>query len=280
MTIQTNVDSQTRDPQERPRSSDESAQKSGPRRSGEFCWINILTPQPALARDFFGTLLGWTYFEIPGVGHGIKAGGVEFGGLFDLESPNTPPGARPELGVMVKVESADATCEKTVTLGGRAKPTFDINGKLRMAVCADPNGASFDVWEAKHSHGTEILGTQPGAPSWFELMTTDVTGAAKFYSELFGWTTDVAPLPGSTYTTFKLGPLSVAGMLELTPQMGNQRPQWVTYFTVTDAEATAREAVTLGAVICRRVRDVPGTGRFCGITSPQGITFCVVEYAN
>lgn len=28
---------------------------TGPRSAGEFCWINMLTPQPEQARDFFST---------------------------------------------------------------------------------------------------------------------------------------------------------------------------------------------------------------------------------
>jgi predicted enzyme related to lactoylglutathione lyase len=31
------------------------------RNPGEFCWINMLTPQPAEACTFFEKLLGWTY---------------------------------------------------------------------------------------------------------------------------------------------------------------------------------------------------------------------------
>ena len=63
---------------------------TGTRKSGEFCWINMLTPRPTEARAFFGKLLGWTYGEIPGMGHAVKVGGRDIGGLFDLEGPNTP----------------------------------------------------------------------------------------------------------------------------------------------------------------------------------------------
>ena len=45
---------------------------TGTRKPGEFCWINMLTPQPEQARDFFGKLLGWSYFEMPGIGHGVQ----------------------------------------------------------------------------------------------------------------------------------------------------------------------------------------------------------------
>jgi uncharacterized protein len=250
------------------------------RKPGEFCWINMLTPQPDEARAFFAKLLGWTYFEMPGLGHGMKVGGRDIGGLFDLNGPQTPKGIPPSIGVMVKVESADATCERVTSLGGKVKPAFDIMENLRMAVCFDPNGANFDVWEPKKAHGTDVDSTLHGAPSWFETMTTDVDRAAEFYSELFGWTPEVMPMPGSNYTTFKHGDAHVAGMLQITPRMGDLQPHWRTYFAVNDADETAREAVELGAEICMTIKDAPGVGRFCGITSPQGVTFCVIQYTR
>jgi predicted enzyme related to lactoylglutathione lyase len=253
---------------------------SGIRKTGDFCWSNMLTPRPAEAREFFGRLLGWTYAEIPGLGHRMQVGGRDIGGIFDLDGPNTPPGTTPHIGVMVKVESADAMCERVTALGGKARPAFDIKDQGRMTACTDPNGARFDVWEPKKFLGTDGDSTLHGAPSWFETMTTEVDQAAKFYSGLFGWTPEAMPMPGASYTTFKLGDAKIAGMLGITPQMGNLSPHWVTYFTVTDCEATAREAVNLGATLCRRVHEAAGVGRFCGIASPQGVEFCVIEYTR
>ena len=68
---------------------------TGTRKAGDFCWINMLTPNPAQAREFFGKLLGWTYVEMPGMGHRIQVGSRDIGGLFDLESPQTPKGMPP-----------------------------------------------------------------------------------------------------------------------------------------------------------------------------------------
>jgi predicted enzyme related to lactoylglutathione lyase len=50
------------------------------------------------------------------------------------------------------------------------------------------------------------------------------------------------------------------------------------YYTVTDADETARLAVRLGASMCVPVRDIPDVGRFCGITSPQGVMFYAISY--
>ena len=34
----------------------------GIRKPGEFCWINVITPQPDAAREFFAAVLGWTSY--------------------------------------------------------------------------------------------------------------------------------------------------------------------------------------------------------------------------
>jgi predicted enzyme related to lactoylglutathione lyase len=254
---------------------------TGARKVGEFCWFNMLTPHPAEARAFFDELLGWTYEEIPGVGHVVQVGGRNVGGLFDLDGPRTPAGTPPLIGVMVKVESADATGAKVASLGGRAKPAFDVMDQGRMAVLTDPNGAEFDVWEPKKSQGADVDPRRHGAPSWFECRATDAARASTFYSDLFGWSAEVTRLPhGPEYTTFKLDDAEVAGMRSITPQMEGLRPGWATYFTVDDADATSRHAVELGAKIVFPMRDVPGVGRFCGVESPQGVPFCVIEYAR
>ena len=137
---------------------------SGTRRAGDFCWVNMLMPRPGEARDFFGQVLGWTFFEMPGIGHGIRAGGRDIGGLFDLEGPGTPPGLSPILGVMVKFDGVDALGRRFEALGGRAKAPFDVGGQGRMAVCFYPEGAEFDLWQPGKLAGTEVEPAEPGAP--------------------------------------------------------------------------------------------------------------------
>ena len=62
--------------------------------------------------------------------------------------------------------------------------------------------------------------------------------------------------------------------------MGAMRPHWGTYFTVNDADKAASEAAAMGGTICVPPRDIPGVGRFGGITSPQGVTFYVIKYSQ
>lgn len=144
----------------------------------------MLTAQPAAAREFFGTLLRWTYVEMPGMGHRVQVGGRDIGGLFDLDGPSTPPGTPPYIGVMVKVDSADATCQRVAALGGRSMPAFDIMDQGRMAVCFDPNGAEFDVWEPRMGQGTDADSTRHGAPSRFETLTPPSAGVLSLGAQL------------------------------------------------------------------------------------------------
>jgi predicted enzyme related to lactoylglutathione lyase len=252
----------------------------GLRQPGDFCWINMLTPSPKASLDFYTAVLGWSFTEMPGMGYSINVGGTPVGGLFDVVSPRTPDGMPPVIGLMVKVESADRTAERVVALGGRAEPPFDIMDAGRMAVCHDPNGAQFDIWQPKKMTGTVVDTTQPGAPTWFETLTTDPERAGRFYSALFGWSREVKDYKGFDYTSFVLDGTPIGGMMQITPDMGPLRPHWGIYFTVSDADEAARKATRLGGTICVSLKDIPGVGRFCGLTSPQGVSFSVIAYGG
>ena len=249
---------------------------TGIRKAGDFCWINIVTPKPAEAMEFFAKVLGWTFFEMPPYGHGVQVGGRDIGGLFDIEGPGSPPDMSPVMGVMVKVDDADATCDKIRSLGGEAKPAFDIADSGRMAVCHDPNGGKFDIWEPNKMLGTDADSSLHGAPSWSESLTTDVGKATEFYCKLFGWTAEVKPMPGMEYTVFRNGGPDIAGLMAIPhPDI---KPHWGTYFTVNDADEAANVAKANGATLFVPPMDIPGTGRFCGILSPQGVRFYAIQY--
>lgn len=249
------------------------------RKTGEFCWFNVLTPKPKEAQAFFAGLLGWTFADMPG-GHLVMVGESRIGALFDHARPGTPPGMPPTIGVMVKVDSVDATVKRASDLGGKAQPAFDMSEHGRMAVCFDPTGAAVDVWEPKpgKGQGTDVDPRLHGAPTWFELLTTDAGRSTKFCTELFGWRTEPKPMPGFTYTVLWKGDTKVGGLMPILPQMGPMKSHWTLYFCVRNADDAARTAAKLGGKVHVPVQSIPEVGRFCGITSPQGVAFFVLEY--
>lgn len=254
--------------------------RAGVRGNSEFCWINVLTPDPDAARGFFARVLGWAYLEIPGKGHRIQVGGHDVGAIFDLGAPQVPPGTPAGIGVMVKVASADATAERVRALGGTAKPAFDIGPQGRMAECYDLEGANFDVWEPRGSPGTTVDSTHHGAPSWFEVLAADPAQAREFYTTLFGWTAEAMPMGAFEYSVFTLGETQVGGLMPLLPELAGVPPHWAVYFTVDDPDASARTAGELGATLFVPPQDIPGVGRFAGIRSPQGVHCYVIRYAE
>jgi predicted enzyme related to lactoylglutathione lyase len=248
----------------------------------EFCWINVLTPTPADAQHFFGPLLGWEFVELPGMGHLIKVGGEDIGGLWDLHAPQTPPGTPAGIGVMVRVADADATSAKANALGGTGKPAFDIGPTGRMAEIVDPTGAMIDIWQAGTSPGMTADGAVHGVPSWIELATPDTAKAGAFYRALFDWQS--APMPGGSpdmeYIVFSMGESMAAGMFGMTPAMGNFPPHWACYMTVRDTDAAIAQATALGGTVHLGPHDVPNIGRIAGVTSPQGVMFYVIAYVE
>jgi len=249
------------------------------RMPGEFCWINILTSEPAKAQQFYSKLLGWSFPEMPGMGHLIEVDGSRIGGMFDVASPQTPPGTKPVLGVMVCVADAAATGARINTLGGKAQPPMQIGPNGTMVVGHDPSGANFDLWQRGSDAGTPIDGDAHGAFSWFEVLSLDSKRDRRFYTDLFGWDIETMPMPdGSEYVMFVKGELRLAGMMARTKEMEMVPPWWAVYFTVRDVDAAAKQALELGATLFVPVLPIKGVGRFCGIVSPQGIHFYVIQY--
>lgn len=117
-----------------------------------------------------------------------------------------------------------------------------------------------------------------GAFGWTELMTTDVEAAKTFYTGLFGWETEKAPMEGVEYTVIKANGTPVGGMMTIPPESGDVPPNWGTYVTVDDIDGVAAQVETLGGKLLRAPEDIPEVGRFCVIQDPQGAVICAIQY--
>ncbi len=106
-----------------------------------------------------------------------------------------------------------------------------------------------------------VRGYAEGMPCWAELTTTDPSGTAGFYRELFGWRHD--PDEG----VFRLDGLAVAGVVA-----GPAPAPWLTYFACDNVEALAGLATDAGGQVRRRAARA---GRGCAVvlTDPGGAPF-------
>jgi uncharacterized protein len=103
------------------------------------------------------------------------------------------------------------------------------------------------------SHGTFV---------WNELMTHDLAGVKRFYSEVVGWTFDAMPMKDFTYWIIKMGDKQVGGIFEMhDPALADVPDNWLSYIAVDDVDARLKKATAAGASVMREPFDVLGVGR-------------------
>ena len=92
----------------------------------------------------------------------------------------------------------------------------------RMAVCFDPNGAEFDVWEPKKHQGTDVDASVHGAPVWFDIDDRRRSRIGVLYRTVWLDAGDHHADAGRAVHDLKARQQYVAGMMPLTPQMGTR----------------------------------------------------------
>ncbi|MBF6176341.1 VOC family protein [Nocardia blacklockiae] len=120
------------------------------------CWVQYTAVgAPADAMAHYATTLGWTYrnaaweqsTDKPYQALTTGAGGGEFGGAAAAR-PGEPA---PFWAMTIHVPDCDATVARAVELGGKVvSEPADMPGPTRIAVLADPAGATFALMAMGH----------------------------------------------------------------------------------------------------------------------------------
>jgi hypothetical protein len=242
---------------------------------GTPSWVDLGTPDLVGASAFYRDLFGWQIDEGPAEAGGYcmcLLRGHPVAGL----GPQMNPDAPPFWASYVTVADADATAATVKELGGSiiVEP-MEVMTVGRMAVCADPAGAVFSIWQPREHAGAGLV-NEPGTLAWNELVTTDVEGAKTFYASVFGWAAETSP-GAMPYTEFKLAGRSIAGMMAKTPQMpAEMPPMWGVYFAVDDADAAAAKVTELGGSVMMGPMDIE-PGRFAVVADPYGAAFNIMK---
>jgi uncharacterized protein len=240
---------------------------------GTPSWVDLATSDADSAKAFYTGLFGWegeTMGEEAGFYTMLRKDGRDVAALY----PAGPDQGTPHWNTYVTVADVDETVARAEPAGGTViAPPFDVLDVGRMAVVQDPAGAVIALWES-HGHQGARLVNEPGSFCWSELITTDRELAASFYGALLGWSSRTDSMGSMTYTEFKNGETSVAGMLE----MAGVPAHWGVYFAVDDTDAIIARATELGGSCTGPAMDLPG-GRFAALIDPQGAVFSVIRLA-
>ena len=268
---------------------------------GVPCWVDTTQPDPAAAAKFYGDLFGWELEDVmpPDAPGRYFIGRLRGGDVAAVGSQ--PPGA-PEAAVWntyVRVQDADETAAKVRAAGGTVlMEPGDIGDSGRMAVCADPAGAAFSVWQAKEHRGAAVI-NEHGALNFNTLNTRDVEGARAFYGAVFGWEIlDVGEspmwaLPGygdfleqrTPWMRENMAAMGaperfedvVASILPIADDQPDVPAHWGVTFGVDDADAIAARATELGGKVVVAPFDAPWV-RMTIISDPQGASFTASQF--
>ncbi len=253
---------------------------------GAPSWAELATSDETGALSFYNALFGWVdnpqemgpnwYYHMQTIND------LPACSMYQQGEEERSQGVPPHWNIYFTVENVDQTIATIGQHGGQVVfGPHDVFEAGRMAMCQDPQGAFFAVWQANQHIGARIKG-ETGAMFWNELLTTDREAAVDFYVSTLGVERGSVMLPDE-YAMLNAGGTEVAGVMQITPEMGEFPPHWSVYFGVDDADASVEKAQSLGATVFVPPTDIvpfegqPPIGRFAAMADPQGAAFSIFQ---
>lgn len=275
--------------------------------AGVPCWVDTAQPDPEAAAAFYGGLFGWEFDDRTPAGMPGRYLVAEIRGrsVAAIASQVAGTAPAPAWSTYVAVDSADDAVERAVAAGGSVlMDPADVSDAGRVAVIADPDGATIGLWQAKAVIGAHLV-NEPGTWNFSELNTRDPEGAAAFYGAVFGWETVTVDIPEGVFSMFRMPGYgdhlealdpglrerqaadgapegfedTVAWLLPMTEGRHPEGtpPHWSITFAVDDADAAAERAERLGGTVLMPPFDAPWV-RMTVLRDPQGAVFTASKY--
>ncbi len=116
---------------------------------GVFSWNELITTDLESAKEFYGTLLGWTFTETQTIyGHTYLVAhkdDIVVGGMM-LKGGNVPAHITPCWDPYISVEDVEISARQVKDLGGKVVlPPTEIPGIGRFCVIMDAQGVSLNL---------------------------------------------------------------------------------------------------------------------------------------
>lgn len=117
---------------------------------GEFCWNELATPNVQAAKDFYGKVFGWKFFdqEMGDMTYTmIKLNDKDIGGIWAIPKDKQKE-IPPHWMSYILVENLEDALAKAQKHGATImKPPTNAGEHGRLAIFTDPTGAHIALWQ-------------------------------------------------------------------------------------------------------------------------------------
>jgi predicted enzyme related to lactoylglutathione lyase len=105
---------------------------------------------------------------------------------------------------------------------------------------------------------------------WYDLITSDMAGAKKFYGGLFGWEFEAAGKDAEEYTIIKSDDTPIGGIIYSKKAKEINGEQWLSYLSVADVDRAVEVTTRQGGSVLVEAFEFEARGRTAVVKDPQG----------
>ena len=250
---------------------------------GKVIFVELVTPDLAAAKRFYGGLFGWAFRDIEADGTRYAEASLDGRPVAGLIHKNIPANEHRQPAWLSFFAVGDVDAAKKVALENGAKVLFEphsIPDRGREAVFADPQGAVFAVLGSSSGDPPDVLAA-PGEWIWSSVITNDPDTAAAFYQKLFDY--EVFELPaseGAQHLLLASGDYARASVNTLPANRPHAHPHWLNYVRVEDAVKMTAKVVALGGRVLVEPRIDRHGGKVALVADPLGAPFGLLEWPD
>ncbi|MFG3495887.1 VOC family protein [Streptomyces sp. NPDC047928] len=251
------------------------------RPEGTPCWADAMFTDLEGARDFYGSVLGWTFGEAS----------TQFGGYTQAYAdgkavaaivPPMPGQEQPSAWCLyLASDDVEETARRVREHGGQLLlEPMRVGDFGAMALVREPSGTVFGLWQSGTHEGFDVMGV-PGAYAWAEVYTREPEKADTFFQSVFSYRgkelVGGEQPPDMDFRLYDLGEETVLGRMRMGADFPPEVPAYINvYFMVDDCDAAVARATERGGVLRFGPVDTP-YGRLAALSDPQGASFSVVD---
>ncbi|XVQ10581.1 VOC family protein [Spirillospora sp. CA-255316] len=254
------------------------------REAGMLSWVELSSPDIRASKAFYHGLFGWGSYQMVDEMLGDyemftrnSVGGPEIAGLTPLADDSLPA----TWTCFFIVDNVVETAQVIRDAGGRMLMDGLKLGRLgTMALACDTEGAGFGLWQSGELHGTAVV-DEPNTLCLVELACRDTQAAQDFYGRVLGWQkpTEFRGATGGASYLWRMAGRPVASLARSgpgSPEDDGVPARWIPCFAVTDCDASATEAVRLGASVTAPCTET-SNGRCAGLADNTSAPLSIIQ---